>query len=748
MINDFPYLIQWWVTLFILGVGFLPLSTYLFSSFWDKGYAFSKILGLIIISYLILILGTIHLVPFTIFSLIAIFIFSVTSSIKFVSWRTKQPIKEILTSYKKYLHILIVEELLFIIVLLAFSYIRSFSPDINGLEKFMDYGFINSILRTDFFPPKDMWLTPFSINYYYFGHLQTAVLTKLSFLPSSITYNLMVATVAGLCFTATFSIATTLYGFLQKNKHYYQYVIAGILAGVIVTFAGNLHTLYSFFSSYPNEKPVPIWNQTFQPTEFPNAYWYPNATRFIHNTIHEFPMYSWTVADLHGHVLDIPNVLLVIAFILSLFLLVQNKKESTFKQKKSKTWYGRLIISLMKFDHTLVISIPYLLFTSFLLAVLYMTNAWDGIIYALLVLLLLFFLYWKNIKEKFFKKIIYVILDMTIPAAILIGGFFIFSLPFSFFFKPFVSGIGIICAPDFLTNIGKFGPLLFEADHCQQSPWWQLLTLYGFFYFFVVIFLAFLAKTKKFITSDIFILLLIILSTMLIIIPEFVYAKDIYPAHYRANTMFKLVFQSFIMLGISSAYIISRLITYLKTTKNLVGLLSLIVFFLSTLALLTFVLIYPYFSINSYYGELKMYKGLRGTSYLQTKYPSDNKAIEWFNNEITGQPVILEAQGDSYTDYARISSNTGLPTVLGWTVHEWLWRGSYDVPSPRIEEVKKMYESADNEETKNLIQKYHVAYVFIGDLEREKYPQLNEKKFEKLGTVVYRNQQTKVIKID
>jgi len=60
----------------------------------------------------------------------------------------------------------------------------------------------------------------------------------------------------------------------------------------------------------------------------------------------------------------------------------------------------------------------------------------------------------------------------------------------------------------------------------------------------------------------------------------------------------------------------------------------------------------------------------------------------WINKNIKGQPTILEAQGDSYTDYGRVSVNTGLPTVMGWTVHEWFWRNSYDIVAPRIEDVK------------------------------------------------------------
>ena len=149
----------------------------------------------------------------------------------------------------------------------------------------------------------------------------------------------------------------------------------------------------------------------------------------------------------------------------------------------------------------------------------------------------------------------------------------------------------------------------------------------------------------------------------------------------------------------------------------------------------------------SYYGDLKTYHGLNGIKYLEDKYPADYEALLWLSENVKDQPVILEAQGDSYTDYARVSSNTGLPTVLGWTVHEWLWRGSYDIPSPRIEEIKVMYESDDLEQTKKLLKKYNVEYVFLGDLEREKYVELNVEKFEELGDVVFEKNQTMIYKL-
>ena len=117
--------------------------------------------------------------------------------------------------------------------------------------------------------------------------------------------------------------------------------------------------------------------------------------------------------------------------------------------------------------------------------------------------------------------------------------------------------------------------------------------------------------------------------------------------------------------------------------------------------------------------------------WLKTSFLEDNEIIDYLNKNEKGQPVILEAQGDSYTDYERISAFTGLPTVAGWWVHEWLWRGSSDVVGKRIPEVVSLYESNSIDETKSLIKKYQIKYVVISRLERQKYPNLDEEKVVK-----------------
>ncbi len=764
--------LQWWFVLFVMGIVFLPITVQLFEKFFDRGYIFSKTISLLLTGYIIFALGAFHIIPFK-----TPFIMTVIAIIGIISYGFLPNRWKVWYALKNYWSIFIVEELIFLASILVWANIHAYAPDIHGLEKYMDYGFINSFLRSEYLPAKDMWFTPHLINYYYFGHLVTAMLTKLSALPSQITFNLMLSTIFALCLTQAFSIGAnlfyyarrtftdsfwhTLFGLHQELKYsskildHVRLGLSGVLTAMLVTLSGNLHIIYAFFTPYKTENPVPFWELIYSPLTFPNSYWYPNATRFIFNTIHEFPIYSWVVADLHGHVLDIAFVLLAIALALSLCL------SFTIKISEEEP----------SLDKTFKINPLILIFYGLLLACMYMTNAWDGAIYLLLAGLVLLFLHGQLVpiyKKYMIKKEEEVTVikkadnrkklsmppmwklawgrDYFISFLLIIAAFFVFTTPYNIHFKPFVSGIGVLCMPDFLTKIGHIGPFLFEPQHCQRSPWWQLLTLYGFFYFFISMYLIWWFKAAKRTTTDIFVMMLIILGTVLIIIPEFFYIKDIYPAHYRANTMFKLVFQAFIMLSISTGYIIFKSfggIVDLPWGKKLIA----IVYVFITTALVYLVMTYPVLAVKAYYGDFKHYQGLDGTIYLKDLYPSDYAAITWLNKHVQGQPVILEAQGDSYTDTGRVSVNTGLPTVLGWTVHEWLWRGSYSIPSPRIEEIKNLYESSDIELTKKLLKKYNIKYVFIGVQEYQKYPDINEDKFKSLSKDVFVNGTTKVYKV-
>jgi len=256
----------------------------------------------------------------------------------------------------------------------------------------------------------------------------------------------------------------------------------------------------------------------------------------------------------------------------------------------------------------------------------------------------------------------------------------------------------------------------------------------------------------------VFILILIALSFLLIILPEIIYVRDIYPTHFRANTMFKFFYQSWLMLGAVVGTTIVILTTKLANGKLLtyayVVMVSIFIFAGATYGIKA--------TEQGFGGFNGAKKSIDGTAYLDTKYPDDSKAIDWINQNIEGQPVMAEGVGDSYTDYTRIASNTGLPTVIGWPVHEWLWRGSYSDPllpqtdleattgiadtvSTRVEDIKLLYETADIHVIKTLVEKYDIEYIFVGTLEREKYT-FNEETLHTMFPTVYENNSTYILK--
>lgn len=757
MLADLPYLYLFWSAIFILGFVNLPLTSIFFKKFIDRGYIFAKIIGIVLLAYSVCFLSLLKLLPFSQTSIIAVGVF----------WLLVN-----LVIYKKnrldltifFNRLSLFEELLFLGFFVFWSYVRGFAPDIHGLEKFMDFGFINSILRTYFMPPLDMWLASSSeypyhfINYYYFGHFTTALLTKLTQIPAEVSYNLMLGVICGFTFSGVFSIVLNLFFYvyagsvsnhknLLKNRIGKREIILALLAGYLVTFGGNLHTIYAFTRGYSSENPKPFWQVLGVPNF--DAYWYPNATRFIKNTIHEFPSYSFIVSDLHGHVLDIPFVLLTIAFLFSIFISVKLKHTQKFSINNTHNLQFKIIrlkLSLTKAAikkiaqnlRFLIFNFYFLIFLGLLLAVMHMTNAWDGIIYFGLSVLILMVgntkihqvgsltldrkLADKNYQQKFRigkREINFYWFNFAFNFFILLITFFLFSLPFNRTFIPFAKGIGINCITP-----NANGQVL-----CDHSPWWMLFILWGYFYFFAVSLIFALKKSKNLNLTDIFVLILVFLATLLLIAPEFIFARDIYPLHYRANTMFKLGYQAFIMLAMVVAYSLFRLSRPAWWWK------------LGAYLQLFLVCIYPIFGLNSYYNGLRKYQGLDGIAWLRRSYPWDKQAIDYLRKNLGefDQPVILEAVGESYSDYARISAYTGLPTVLGWPVHEWLWRGSYDEAGKRQEEVRKIYEATNVKEAENLLKKYQVKYVIVSSLEQQKYSKINVDNFENLGRIVFQS---------
>ena len=198
----------------------------------DKGYSISKILGLLLLTYFSWLLASIHLLKFGYInisvSLLLLLALSLYLGRRNLSLKNL-PLRKILIS-----------EALFTVAFALFLVYLRYKPEIfyAYTEDFMDFAFLQSILRSDYFPPADPWLAGTSLPYYYGGQLITAILTMILKVPSFISYNLAVAMFFGLVACASYGVGYN----VTKRKLY------GFVAVVFVCFAGFSSGVFQLFA--------------------------------------------------------------------------------------------------------------------------------------------------------------------------------------------------------------------------------------------------------------------------------------------------------------------------------------------------------------------------------------------------------------------------------------------------------------------------------------------------------------------
>jgi YYY domain-containing protein len=223
---------------------------------------------------------------------------------------------------------------------------------------------------------------------------------------------------------------------------------------------------------------------------------------------------------------------------------------------------------------------------------------------------------------------------------------------------------------------------------------------------------------------SVFVLLLLASGALLTLSVEFIFLRDIFLT--RMNTVFKFYFQAWVVWAIAGGYVLARL---LRQGRMVV--VSVAVF------MVALGLLYPVLAIPARAGEYGGAPTLDGSAYLFDMYPDDFSAIAWLNENVEGAPVILEAPGGSYEYEGRVSAHTGLPTLLGWAAHELQWRGDYDEQARREPDIETLYTSVQPDQVLTLLDKYGISYIYVGPLERSRYPAAGLAKFAGLADVVY-----------
>ena len=712
----------WYLLAAVLGVVGMAVTGRLFRGFADKGWMFSKVVSITITGFLTWFLVSIKLLKFTTVTCVGItVVFGIVCILLYEKQRKAGydclPIDN--------LDLVYIEEILFFAVFLMWTYLAGFHPAAHGTEKFMDYGFMEAMMRSKTLPATDIWYSQGKINYYYGGQYFAVFLTKLSGTQVELTYNLMRTFVAAFAFVLPFSLVRQMTVDMQGKKVYGWKKrlpsITGFIAGLAVSIAGSMH--YVVYAQI-----IPLI-QKLKGQEV-DSYWFPDATRYIgfnpdvpDKTIHEFPCYSFVLGDLHAHVVNIMFVLLLLGLLYAWMQKVRNTTPSVEKLGAKKFWMQQLLM-------------PHILAAAMLLGMFHWTNYWDFVIYYVVTGGTVLFMNIICLKGDI-KRIIAVTAAQAVEIFAVAT---VIILPFTLQFTTMVQGVRL------------------AQNHSLPH---QLLILWGLPTILTLVFVISLivGKLKRLNhkslyrlmkairTPDLFAVIMGLCAIGLVAIPELVYVRDIYEnGNARANTMFKLTYQAYIMFGMTMVYVIFRqLFVNRRKILKAVGVIG--------LALLLWTCGYFGKSVDSWFGQVldpSQYKGLNATAFLETDYAEDVGAIRWLKENIEGSPVVLEANGDSYSEYERVSAMTGLPTVMGWYVHEWLWRNDVADLNAKADEIETIYTSTNAAEVQMLVEKYDISYIFVGSCEREKYADLNNEVLQSLGEIVYQDPdyETYIVKIE
>jgi YYY domain-containing protein len=115
--------------------------------------------------------------------------------------------------------------------------------------------------------------------------------------------------------------------------------------------------------------------------------------------------------------------------------------------------------------------------------------------------------------------------------------------------------------------------------------------------------------------------------------------------------------------------------------------------------------------------------GLNGEKWYEGWAPAEYKAMVWLRdytrNNAERRGIVLEANGMNYSWANRISTFTGLPTIVGWPFHELQWRGYLDekVIWEAWLDMSRIYETTDRQMAQEMLKRHNVRYVFVGQVE-------------------------------
>jgi YYY domain-containing protein len=667
------------------------------------------------------------------------------------------------------------EELILLGSGLLGTFVRVHNADIIGQEKFMDLAFFNGFLATTDLPAEDPWLAGYGMPYYPFGYLLLGLPAKLAGLPAAYGYNLALVLVFALSFLLSAAVVANLVTLLRfhpiqglDHASRGQALLSeagqppdhvawgfGLVGALLVAVCGNLVGPLELVAAR-GLGGLEFWKavgvKNLEPSMNPAGWlpgdsgWWWHASRVIPTIqpdgITEFPYFSFLLGDLHPHFTALPLLLLIIGLVLALLL-------------EDRPWHepGCLLLA------GLVIGVPLAantwdvatfwalyglaaLLAGWRLVVAGQRPAWAPFAWALAPIplgVLLFSPYFLGYASQplgigFVGQDGRIAADRTPLISLLI------------IFGPYLLVVALLGGR--LALVGqewRHGPRVLLAAGLVLALGLAAVGLWTAAFSLSVLVPCLFASViqahrwligqdpRRVGASALCLVGLAVLALSLLVGVELVYIRDSFGT--RMNTVFKFYYHVWLLLALVGGSALALWLTRSafgvpsRAARGFGGLLLGAVVGLG--------LVYPLAATWAKSNAVRAPATLDGAAFLERSRPGDAAAIRWLAG-LPERPIVLEAVGGDYQEFARVSTFSGLPTVLGWIGHELQWRGQLDEYNRRQQDVDTVYRRADPTEGMRLLDHYRVSYVFVGSLERERYGAQVAQRLERWLTPVFR----------
>lgn len=784
------------VTVELIGLASFPVVARAFPILADRGWAISKPIGMLIIATTVWLLSYTKMVPndpvvwWVVLALV----------ILLSTWFLRSDLPQLRQAVIRRWRVIVAIEVVFILFFVMFLSMRAFDPAASGTEKPMDLMMLTAVTTDDYAPPEDLWLAGESIAYYYFGYWIYGGVSTMAGVSAAVAFNVGMALVAGLAASLAFSLAVT---FVRRDGGALKpSIIAGGVSATLLLLVSNLSGLWTLLDitniaplwlldwyhgdEYERIDRIAIW----RPDDF---WWWWKSSRIINTfdeagnsldfTITEFPFFSLLLGDFHPHLMSIPFVLTGLTILTGLFLMY-------------KTISFRILRN----------NVPAAVLTALVIGASGFINFWDvGLL--LLLSIGLVAVGWVSQRKSGMKSIFSAALPMMFLWFI---GILVYS-PFYFgtaesqvqwpplapveygsrpvHFLSIWSLLILVAAPTVIIVLSRYANPVLQlligkkpADERRSHLFWRPAWLMGGLLTIVpwlIWALMHLAFNESAHASDIvsrlpvtaslgvvsatliavlltrakrgaddgshFVTMLVALTTYLFFAAELFFVHDLFGN--RMNTVFKFYYQAWIILSVVGGY---GTYVWLKHHSLLVGrkkLLSKTGFGIVAILALSSV----YFTVAAAVAKTTssgLGPNIDSLSYMQSRDSDELNVINDLREIAGSDDVMVEAIGDSYSEFARISGSSGVPTVIGWVFHERQWRGTDELFVDREMDVRTIYTTRDIEELQSLIDKYQITMVVLGPRERATYDNIVAGMFDRLGDRVIEHGLYTVFSID